>query len=78
MAIQLGKQSIRTLVAGCLVFGLTSVAPFAGAGIAEDGLQTYDTSSYPATPTWPAPPSWGSYPADPSWPGASSHPCCSR
>jgi hypothetical protein len=49
--------------------------PMPPAVIDEDGFQTYDTSSYPATPSWPAP---ASYPADSSWPGASSHPCCSR
>jgi len=82
------------LVVGCFALGLGGVALFGSAGTAEadgldatprppavidtDGFQTYITSSYPAMPTWPAPPSWGSYPAPPSWPGDSSHPCCSR
>jgi hypothetical protein len=82
------------LAAGGLALGLASLGLFASAGTAaadgldatpmppavidEDGFQTYDTSSYPADPTWPAPPSWGSYPADPTWPGKSSAPCCSR
>jgi hypothetical protein len=43
--------------------------------IDDDGFHNYDTSSYPAAPSWPAP---ASYPADSSWPGSSSHPCCSR
>lgn len=52
--------------------------PMPPAVIDEDGFQTYDTSSYPAAPTWPAPPSWGSHPAASTWPGDSSHPCCQR
>ena len=52
--------------------------PMPPAVIDEDGFHNYRTSSYPADPTWPSPPSWGSYPADPTWPGDSSHPCCSR
>ena len=37
--------------------------PMPPAVIDEDGFHNYDTSSYPA---------------DPTWPGDSSHPCCSR
>jgi hypothetical protein len=43
--------------------------PMPPAVIDDDGFQNYDTSSYPADPTWPAPPSWGSYPAASTWPG---------
>jgi hypothetical protein len=84
----------KFLAAGGLALGLGSLGLFASAGTAaadgldatpmppavidEDGFHNYDTSSYPADPSWPAPPSWGSHPADPSWPGTSSHPCCSR
>jgi hypothetical protein len=81
----------RFLAAGGLALGLGSFALFASASTAaadgldatpmppavidDDGFHNYDTSSYPAAPSWPAP---ASYPADPSWPGSSSHPCCSR
>ena len=84
----------KFLAAGCLALGLGSLGLFASGGTAaadglevtpmppavidEDGFQNYDTSSYPADSSWPAPPAWGSHPADPSWPGISSHPCCSR
>jgi len=81
----------KFLAAGGLALGIGSFGLFASAGTAaaegldatpmppavidEDGTQTYDTSSYPAAPSWPAS---ASYPADPSWSGTSSHPCCSR
>ena len=84
----------KFLAAGCLALGLGSLGLFASGGTAaadglevtpmppavidEDGFQNYDTSSYPADSSWPAPPAWGSHPADPSWQGISSHPCCSR
>jgi hypothetical protein len=85
-------SSTKTVIAVCgVLLGLgmssgagTAVAdgldatPIPPAVIDEDGTHNYDTSSYPADPSWPAPPSWGSHPADPSWPGFSSHPCCSR
>ena len=84
----------KLLAAGGLTIGLGGFGLLASAGTAtadgldatpmppavidEDGFHNYRTSSYPADPTWPSPPSWGSYPADPTWPGDSSHPCCSR
>jgi hypothetical protein len=43
--------------------------PMPPAVIDEDGTHNYDTSSYPADPSWPSPPSWGSWPAEPTWPG---------
>jgi hypothetical protein len=43
MAIQLRKRSTRAFVAGCLVLGLISAAPFAGAGTAAaDGHNIVD------------------------------------
>ena len=87
------KKILAAAAAG-LALGLGSLGVFASAGTAvadgvdatplppavidEDGFHNYDTSSYPADPSWSAPPSWGSWPADSSWPGFSSHPCCSR
>jgi hypothetical protein len=84
----------KFLAAGGLALGVGSLGLFASAGTAaadgldatplppavidEDGFHNYDASSYPADPSWPAPPSWGSWPADPSWSGTASHPCCSR
>jgi hypothetical protein len=80
MAIQLGKQSTRMFLAGCLVLGLTSLAPFASAGTAAaDGHNIVDEDG-----TWGAPdgaeqrgmslvpaiaPSW---PAAPTWPAPPS------
>ena len=84
----------RLVAAGGVALVIGGSCLFAGvAGIAaaEDGYR--HTSSYPAAPTWPAPPSWGSFPATATWPsppawgslpvastwpGDSSHPCCSR
>lgn len=36
--------------------------PMPPAVIDGDGFHNYDTSSYPAPPTWPSPPSWGTWP----------------
>ncbi|HKP42158.1 hypothetical protein [Mycobacterium sp.] len=78
MTTQIGFTRKYLAVAG-LALGLGSFGVFTSAGTAaadgvdatpmppavidKDGFQNYDTSSYPA---------------DPSWPGKSSHPCCSR
>jgi hypothetical protein len=74
-----------------VIGGSCLVAGFAGIAAADDGWR--HTSSYPAAPTWPSPPSWGSFPTTATWPsppawgslpvastwpGDSSHPCCSR
>ena len=51
MAIQLRKRSTRAFVASCMVLGLISVAPFAGAGTAAaDGHNIIDEDG-----TWGAP-----------------------
>jgi hypothetical protein len=104
-----GRRITRFLAAGgvALVIGSFSlftgactaaadrldVSPMSPAVVDEDGYRNHHTSSYPATPTWPAPPSWGSFPAaatwsaPPSWgslpvastwPGETTQPCCSR
>jgi hypothetical protein len=85
----------RLVAAGGVALVIGGSCLFAGvAGVAAaDEVGYHHTSSYPAAPTWPAPPSWGSFPATASWPappswgslpvastwpGDSSHPCCSR
>lgn len=73
------------LAVGGLALGLAGLGLFVSVGTAaadgldatpippavvdEDGTHNYDTSSYPADPSWPWPPSWGSWPAEPTWPG---------
>jgi hypothetical protein len=88
------SMAMRLVAAGGVALVIGGSCLFAGvAGIAgaDDGYR--HTSSYPAAPTWPSPPSWGSFPATATWPsppawgslpvastwpGDSSHPCCSR
>jgi hypothetical protein len=51
MVIQLGKQATRTFFAGCLVLGITTLAPFASIGTAcADGHNIVDQDG-----TWGAP-----------------------
>ena len=84
----------RFLATGGLTLCIVGLGLVGAVGIAAaDEVGYHHTSSYPAAPTWPAPPSWGSFPATASWPsppswgslpaastwsGDSSHPCCSR
>jgi hypothetical protein len=52
---------------------MASLGLFASAGTAAaDVLDAMPMGSWPADPTWPAPPAWGSHPADPSWPSPAS------
>lgn len=87
------KHWLAAVGVAILVGGVGIPAGVATASAEGDGNDNTPVSSYPADPTWPAPPNWGSYPAAASWPappnwgsfpasstwpGTSSHPCCSR
>ena len=67
-------MATRFLAAGGVALVIGGFCLFAGvAGIAAaDEVGYHHTSSYPAAPTWPAPPSWGSFPATASWPAPPS------
>jgi hypothetical protein len=57
------------IAAGAVAFGVGSFGPFAGVAAADDdGSRNLPASSYPADPSWPAPPAWASFPADATYP----------
>jgi hypothetical protein len=85
MNTQVGFTKRLRTTAGGLALGIVGL--FAGSGVAsadrvppvtdEDGRPPYDTSSYPAQPTWPAAstyPAPSTYPADSTYPAPSSYP----